>query len=114
MHTVDLFFSFQFEDNGQGHWNDRDERGDHDHPNDLDDLDGDGEAAAVAATTTTIMGATVRRPQSIHQYCAKGSPTDTLKALWCMRIFLLFPLKTRFLVYTKPLFCLLWHLNFRS
>ena len=46
----------------------------------------------------------VRRPKSIHQYCAKGSPTNTLKALWCICIFLLFPLKTSFLVYTKPPF----------
>ena len=35
-----------------------------------------------------------RRPKSIHQYCAKGSPTNTLKALWCICIFPLIPLKT--------------------
>ena len=55
-----------------------------------------------------------RRPKSIHQHCAKGSPTTTLKALWCICIFLLFPMKTSFLVYTKPLFCLLRHLSFQS
>ena len=55
-----------------------------------------------------------RRPKSIHQYCAKGSPTTTLKALWCICIFLLFPLKTSFLVYTNHLFCLLRHLSFQS
>ena len=42
-----------------------------------------------------------RRPKSIHQYCAKGSPTNTLKPLWCICIFLLFPFKTGFLVYTS-------------
>ena len=51
-----------------------------------------------------VKGAQNRRPKSIHQYCAKGSPTTTLKALWCICIFPLFPLKTSFLVYTKPLF----------
>ena len=50
----------------------------------------------------------------MHQYCAKGSPTNTLKALWCTCVFLSFPLKTSFLVYTKPLFCLLRHLSFQS
>ena len=35
-----------------------------------------------------------RRPKFIHQYCAKGSPTNTLKALWCICISLAFPLKT--------------------
>ena len=49
-----------------------------------------------------------RRPKSIHQYCAKGSPTNTLKPLWCICIFLLFPLKTRFLVYTKTCFFARW------
>ena len=37
-----------------------------------------------------------RRPKSVHQYCAKGSPTNTLKALWCICVFLLFPLKQAF------------------
>ena len=59
--------------------------------------------------------ATNRRPKSIHQCCAKGSPTNTLKALRCICIFLPFPSKTSFSVYTKPLFCcLLSHLNFQS
>ena len=55
-----------------------------------------------------------RRPKSIHQCCAKGSPTNTLKALWCICIFSLFPLKASFLVYAKPLFCLLRHLSLQS
>ena len=56
-----------------------------------------------------------RRPKSIHQHCAKESPTTTLKALWCVYVFsCVFPLKTSFLVYTKPLFCLLRNLNFQS
>ena len=55
-----------------------------------------------------------RRPKSIHQYCAKGSPTNTLEALWCTCIFPSFPLKTSFLVYTKTLFCLLRRLSFQS
>ena len=40
----------------------------------------------------------------MHQYRAKGSPTNTLAALWCICIFPTFPLKTSFLVYTKPRF----------
>ena len=36
-----------------------------------------------------------RRPKSIHQYCAKGSPTNTLKALWCICIFLSFSLENK-------------------
>ena len=56
----------------------------------------------------------LRRPKSIHQCCAKRSPTNTLKPLWCMCIFLLCPLKTSFWVYTKPLLCLLRHLSFRA
>ena len=72
-------------------------------------------------TLRTIPGRTrdcenpqLRRPKSIHQYCAKGSPTTTLKALRCICIFLLSPLKTSFLVYTKPFPCLLGHLSFQS
>ena len=34
-----------------------------------------------------------RRPKSIHQYCAKGSPTNALKALWC--IFFFFSLESK-------------------
>ena len=44
----------------------------------------------------------------------RGFPTNTFKALWCICIFLLFPLKASFLVYTKPLFCLLRQLSFQS
>ena len=57
-----------------------------------------------------------RRPKSIHQHCAKGSPTNTFRALWsqvwCICIF------PSFLVYTfspprfepEPLA----HMNFRG
>ena len=55
-----------------------------------------------------------RRPKPMHQYCAKGSPATTLKALWCICIFLLFLLKTSVLGYTQPLFSLLRHLSFQS
>ena len=37
----------------------------------------------------------VRRPKSIYQHRAKGSPTNTLKPLWCICIFLLFSLANK-------------------
>ena len=36
-----------------------------------------------------------RRPKSIHQYCAKKSPTTTSKALWCICIYLSFSLENK-------------------
>ena len=69
----------------------------------------DGTVFSCPETRSSFIGG-----QNLYQYCAKGSPTTTLKALWCTCIFPLFPLKTSFLVYTKPLFCLLRHLNFQS
>ena len=63
-----------------------------------------------------------RRPKSIRQYCAKGSPPQTPWRLFGVYVFsfffllfpfepslffLLFPFEPSFLVNTKPLFCLL-------
>ena len=56
-------------------------------------------------------GTCFRRPKSIHQYSAKGSPTNTLKPLWCTCIFLLFPLKQAFW-YTPNLFLPVEELEF--
>ena len=49
-----------------------------------------------------------RRPKSIHQYSAKGSPTTTLKPSWCICIFLLFLLKKQAFWYTPNLFFASW------
>ena len=48
-----------------------------------------------------------RRPKSIHQCCAKGSPTTTLKALWCICISCFFPWKQAFW-YTPNFFFTCW------
>ena len=50
----------------------------------------------------------------MHQYCAKGSPQTPWSLFGIYVLSFFFPLKATFLVYTKPVFCLLRHLSFRA